>query len=83
MEPPEHGGHKDLVDRMVGRKRPEDFTNLDEWKRQESEREAARHPWREKLTRWAAVGVLLIVGLAALAFMSLYLYHVFFLTPPV
>lgn len=72
--PPYPGGRKDLVDRIAGHKRPEDFTDQDVWTRQENEREAAQHPRREQLAYWVVTAVLIVVGVAALAFMVLYFF---------
>ncbi len=59
---------------MAGRKLPEDFTARDEWQRRESEREAARHPRREKVVRWAAIAIIAALGLAAVSYMVLYFF---------
>lgn len=74
MEPTELGGRQDLLDRVGGRKLPDDFTALDEWTRQTREREAAQHPRRERLAYWAVIAILVVVGLGALTFMVLYFF---------
>ena len=74
MEPTELGEREDLVDRVGGRRRPEDFTALEVWTRQAHEREAAGHPRRERLAYWLVIAVLIVVGLGALTVKVLYFF---------